>query len=67
MRARALASRVGSEELVCVQEDGLGVTGGLYDVLVDDALPPGSLISVRVHGRAAPGLLDARGAAARGA
>jgi threonylcarbamoyladenosine tRNA methylthiotransferase MtaB len=67
MRARALASRVGSEELVCVQEDGLGVTGGLYDVLVDDALPPGSLISVRVHGMAAPGLLDARGAAARGA
>lgn len=45
--ARAL---VGGEDLVVVQYPGRGVSGGLFDVAVDPALPLDSLVRVRLAG-----------------
>ena len=56
-RARELADElrlaeagrlVGSRDLVLVQYPGRGVSGGLFDVLVDPALPLDSLVPVRL-------------------
>ncbi len=56
-RARALADElrlaearrlVGARDLVMVQYPGRGVSGGLFDVLVDPALPLDSLVPVRL-------------------
>lgn len=59
MRADCLKSRVGHEELVLVQRDGLGVTGGLFDARIDQGVE-GSLIRVRAVGVSDAGLLDCR-------
>ncbi|WP_455139230.1 MiaB/RimO family radical SAM methylthiotransferase [Thermophilibacter sp.] len=64
-RARALAAEmrraeaqrlVGSDDLVVVQAPGRGVTGGLFDAVVNAALPVGSLVPVRVSGVADDGV-----------
>ena len=53
---RAEAARlVGTDDLVVVQAPGRGVTGGLFDALVDAAAPVGSLVPVRVTGVADDG------------
>lgn len=58
MRREAAMARVGHEELVLVQEPGRGVTGGLFDAIVDTGCP-GELVRARVT--ACDGeLLDAR-------
>lgn len=58
-RARALADElrlaearrlVGADDLAVVQYPGRGVTGGLFDVLLDPAVPVDSLVPVRVTG-----------------
>ncbi len=58
-RARELAegsrlaearARVGETDLVVVQAPGRGVSGGLFDVVVDPALPVDSLVPVRLIG-----------------
>ncbi len=66
MRECAAASRhsyaeslVGSEQLVLVEHDARGVTGGLVDVVVDEG-HLGELISVVPSGLTPAGLLDAR-------
>ena len=61
MRAQEAAARVGCEELVCVQYPGRGITGGLFDVLVDETYPVGSLVPVTVRAADAEGLLDGLG------
>ena len=60
-RARYVASRVGSEELVLVEREGRGVSGGLVDVLVDDGLR-GRLVRVTPHATSGDFVLDARSA-----
>ena len=52
-------SLVGSEQLVLVEHDACGVTGGLVDVVVDEG-HLGELISVVPSGLTPAGLLDAR-------
>ncbi len=52
--------RVGSDELVVVQYPGRGVSGGLFDVLIDESHPLDSLVRVRVHSVLPDGTLDAR-------
>ena len=58
-RARALAEElrlaearrlVGERDLVVVQYPGRGVSGGLFDVLLDPTVPVDSLVPVRVAG-----------------
>nr|WP_239471183.1 MiaB/RimO family radical SAM methylthiotransferase [Olsenella uli] len=58
-RARALADElrlaearrlVGGRDLVVVQSPGRGVTGGLFDVLLDSSVPVDSLVPVRLTG-----------------
>lgn len=58
-RARALADElrladarrlVGGRDLVVVQSPGRGVTGGLFDVLLDPSVPVDSLVPVRLTG-----------------
>ena len=58
MRREAALERVGHEELVLVQEPGRGVTGGLFDALVDNGCP-GELVRARVASCDGD-LLDAR-------
>lgn len=56
-------SLVGVEQLVCVEADGHGVTGGLVETLVGDGPAAGSLVRA-VPSAVLPGcVLDARGAA----
>lgn len=46
---RAEAERmVGSEQLVLVEQEGRGVTGGLFDLHLDPSVPAGSLVRARV-------------------
>ena len=59
MRRRCLEARVGCEELILVQRGGLGVTGGLFDALIDGG-EEGALIRARVSGVSGQGLLDCR-------
>lgn len=60
MRREQALTRLGRDELAIVQGTGLGVTGGLFDVLLDDRLAPGSLVRARVRDVRADGTLDAR-------
>jgi threonylcarbamoyladenosine tRNA methylthiotransferase MtaB len=60
MRLAAATRRVGADELVVVQHPGRGVTGGLFDVLVDDDAPLDTLVRVRPHDVLPGGTLDAR-------
>ncbi|HBO61631.1 MAG TPA: 2-methylthioadenine synthetase, partial [Olsenella sp.] len=48
MRLERARELVGSEDLVVVQYPGRGVSGGLFDVEVDPALPVDSLVRVRL-------------------
>lgn len=60
MRHEQAARRMGREELVVVQYPGRGVSGGLFDVLVDEAYPLDSLVRVQVNSVLPDGTLDAR-------
>ncbi len=61
MRREQALARVGKEELVMVQyPTGRGVTGGLFDALVDDANPVDTLVHARVKAVLPDGTLDAR-------
>ena len=60
MRRAEAARHVGSDELIVVQYPGRGVSGGLFDVLVDDSYPLDDLVRVRVHRMEPDGTLDAR-------
>lgn len=61
MRAEQALARVGEEELVVVQyPNGMGVTGGLFDVVVDASYPVDSLVHARVKAVLEDGTLDAR-------
>ena len=60
MRREQALLRVGRDELCVVQHRGRGVTGGLFDVRVDDDLPLDALVRVRVRSADADGILDAR-------
>lgn len=48
MRLERARELVGSEDLVVVQYPGRGVSGGLFDVELDPALPVDSLVRVRL-------------------
>lgn len=61
MRRAQAARLVASEQLVVVQRRGVGVTGGLFDALVDADAPVGELVRARVSGTLGDGTLDARG------
>lgn len=50
MRLEQACSLVGERDLVVVQYPGRGVTGGLFDVLLDPAVPVDSLVPVRLAG-----------------
>lgn len=56
MRAERARALVGTDDLVVVQAPGRAVSGGLFDVLVDPALPEDSLVRVRLAGVAADGV-----------
>ncbi len=60
MRECAIAQHVGMSERVVVQESGKGITGGLYEACIDEALPIGSIVDVRVHGLMSTTILDCR-------
>lgn len=60
LRHEQAARRVGCDELVVVQHPGRGVSGGLFDVLVDEDIPLDALVEVRVHAVDGQGVLDAR-------
>lgn len=60
MRSAQAAQHVGCEELVVVQYPGRGVSGGLFDVLVDDEHPLDSLVRATVAAVLPDGTLDAR-------
>ena len=49
MRREEAAALAGTEDLVVVQAPGRAVSGGLFDVSVDPALPTGSLVRVRLR------------------
>lgn len=50
MRLSEARRLVGARDLVLVQYPGRGVSGGLFDVLLDPAVPMDSLVSVRLTG-----------------
>ena len=60
LRKEQAALRVGKEELVCVQYPGRGVSGGLFDVLVDASEPLDALVRVRVKAVTSGGELEGR-------
>ena len=61
--SREQATRhMGADELVVVQDVGHAVSGGLFDVVVDDTLPLDALVRVHVRDVADDGTLDARSA-----
>ena len=64
LRFEQAGRRVGARELVCVQYPGRGVSGGLFDVLVDEDEPLDALMSVRIRAVLPDGTLDARTAGA---
>lgn len=49
-RLREARALVGSRDLVVVQSEGLGVTGGLFDAHVGAGAPVGALLPVRIVG-----------------
>lgn len=60
MRLGQARRLVGTEDLLLVEHPGRAVTSGLFDVLVDPALPVGSLVRARIGGIDARGTLLAR-------
>lgn len=60
MRLECAREHVDSDELVVVQYPGRGVSGGLFDVLVDDIHAVDELVRVRVHDVLPDSTLDAR-------
>ena len=60
MRRQNAGAAVGKQDLVLVQSPGRAVSGGLYDVLVDDRIPVDSLVHVTPHAILESGFLDAR-------
>ena len=60
MRTDQARARVGKDELVVVQRVGAGVSGGLFDVLVDDDLPVDALARVSICAAREDGTLDGR-------
>ncbi|MGI6755528.1 MAG: tRNA (N(6)-L-threonylcarbamoyladenosine(37)-C(2))-methylthiotransferase MtaB [Atopobiaceae bacterium] len=50
MRAQEAARHVGEKDLVLVEYPGRGVSGGLFDVLVDPRLEVGSMVEVKLIG-----------------
>lgn len=58
MRREQAQTHVGADELVVVQYPGRGVTGGLFDALVDPAHPLDSLVRVRARAVLPDGTLD---------
>ena len=60
MRLEQARARVGQEELVVVQDRGRGVSGGLFDVVLDERHPIDSIVRVRVTGVLGDATLDAR-------
>ena len=59
MRTDAARGLVGSEDLVVVQYPGRGVTGGLFDVLLDRDVPVDSLVRTRLVSCDSRGVLSA--------
>ena len=60
MRMACAREHLAQEELVVVQYPGRGVSGGLFDVLVDEAYEVDELVRVRVRSVRDDGTLDAR-------
>ena len=60
MRHEQAARHVGTDELVVVQYPGRGVSGGLFDVLVDDDIALDALVHVCPHAICDDATLDAR-------
>ena len=58
MRTQAARELVGSEDLVVVQYPGRGVSGGLFDVLVDPSVPVDDLVRVRLASCDSRGVLS---------
>jgi threonylcarbamoyladenosine tRNA methylthiotransferase MtaB len=50
LRLAEARAAVGSQDRVVVQAPGAGITGGLFDAVLDEAVPAGSLVDVRVSG-----------------
>ena len=48
MRLAEARRLVGARDLAVVQYPGRGVTGGLFDVLLDPSIPVDSLVPVRL-------------------
>ncbi|SEH61697.1 MULTISPECIES: MiaB/RimO family radical SAM methylthiotransferase [Atopobiaceae] len=59
MRLAAARRLVGTEQLVLVQATGAGVTGGLFDVVVDRDIEPDTFARLTVSSAAADGTLFA--------
>lgn len=59
MRAEEAARLVGGEELVLVQATGRGVTGGLFDVRLDEDVPVDTMVRLKIEGADAKGILSA--------
>ena len=60
MRRQNASAAIGKQDLVLVQSPGRAVSGGLYDVLVDDRIPVDYLVRVTPHAILESGFLDAR-------
>ncbi len=60
MRAYEAEKLVGKRELVVVQDRGRAVSGGLFDVLVDDSCAQNSLIEVQIARMLSDTTLDGR-------
>ena len=58
MRTQAARELVGSEDLVVVQYPGRGVSGGLFDVLIDPSVPVDDLVRVRLASCDSRGVLS---------
>lgn len=60
MRVSAANAHICQVESVLVQAPGRGVTGGLFDILLDRSLPVDTLVHVVPHRVVRPATLDAR-------
>lgn len=60
MRQYEARRRLGKRELVVVQSKGRAISGGLFDVLVDDSCVPGELVGLTVRRVLDDATLDAR-------
>ena len=50
MRLAEAQSLVGTRDRVVVQAPGIGVTGGLFDAVLEKTVPVGALVDVQVTG-----------------